>query len=139
MGRGPEHSFYSGSGYCGRLCHHPHIHFLVPGGGIAPDGEHWIACRPGFFLPVRVLAWLFRRLFLEHLAADELKGAAVAFFGTQAALADPKAFKNHLAPLPRRGRRRVVDTTRSDRSAARRPSWLTFPAIPTGSPSPTGA
>lgn len=51
------------------LTHHPHVHIIVPGGGFAPDGQHWIACRPGFFLPVRVLSRLFRRLFLEKLAA----------------------------------------------------------------------
>src|ERR1700750_790050 len=59
------------------LSHHPHIHFLVPGGGIAPDGQSWIACRPGFFLPVRVLSRLFRGLFLHYLQkafdAGELK------------------------------------------------------------------
>ena len=49
------------------MTHHPHVHMIVPGGGIAPDGERWIACRPGFFLPVRVLSRLFRRLFLEKL------------------------------------------------------------------------
>src|ERR1700693_3131385 len=52
------------------LLHHPHLHCVVPGGGISPDGKHWIACRLGFFLPVRVLSRLFRRLFLEHLQAD---------------------------------------------------------------------
>ena len=98
MGRRPEHSFYPGSGYCGRRCHHPHIHIIVPGGGISPDGQRWIACRPGFFLPVRVLSRLFRRLFLEHLSAAYHAGQ-LQFFGNQAALADPKAFKDHLAPL----------------------------------------
>jgi len=49
------------------LQHHPHLHCIVPGGGLAPDGQHWVACRPGFFLPVRVLSSLFRRLFLEAL------------------------------------------------------------------------
>ena len=49
--------------------HHPHVHIIVPGGGISPDGERWIACRPGFFLPVRVLSPLFRRLFLKQLTA----------------------------------------------------------------------
>src|ERR1700747_2462714 len=49
------------------LTHHPHVHVIVPGGGISPDGQRWIACRPGFFLPVRVLARLFRRLFLGQL------------------------------------------------------------------------
>ena len=80
------------------LTHHPHVHIIVPGGGISPDGERWIACRPGFFLPVRVLSRLLRRLFLEQLAAVYLAGQ-LRFFGGQAALADPKAFKQHLAPL----------------------------------------
>ncbi len=80
------------------LIHHPHAHIIVPGGGISPDGQRWIACRPGFFLPVRVLSRLFRRLFLEHLSAAYHAGQ-LQFFGNQAALADPKAFKNHLAPL----------------------------------------
>src|SRR5438309_8802431 len=51
------------------LTHHPHIHIIVPGGGISPDGQRWISCRPGFFLPVRVLSRLFRPLFLEQLTA----------------------------------------------------------------------
>jgi hypothetical protein len=51
------------------LIHHPHVHMIVPGGGLSPDGTRWIACRHGFFLPVRVLSRLFRRLFLEGLAA----------------------------------------------------------------------
>jgi hypothetical protein len=70
----------------------------VPGGGISPDGERWIACRPGFFLPVRVLSRLFRRLFLEQLAAAYLAGQ-LQFFGSRAALVDPKAFNQYLAPL----------------------------------------
>ena len=82
------------------LTHHPHVHIIVPGGGISPDGERWIACRPGFFLPVRVLSRLFRRLFLEQLSAAHHAGQ-LQFFGNQAALADPKAFKDHLAPLRR--------------------------------------
>ncbi len=72
----------------------------MPGGGIAPDGERWIACRPGCFLPVRVLSRLFRRLFLGQLSAAYLAGQ-LQFFGNQAALADPKAFKDHVAPLRR--------------------------------------
>ena len=98
MGRRPEHSFYPGSGYCGRRCHHPHIHFLVPGGGIAPDGESWIACRPGFFLPVRVLSRMFRGLFLHYLekafAAGELN-----FFSAHRHLHEPAAFRRYLAPV----------------------------------------
>jgi hypothetical protein len=80
------------------LTHHPHAHIIVPGGGISPDGQRWIACRPGFFLPVRVLSRLFRRLFLEQLSAAYLAGQ-LQFFGSQAALADPRTFKDHLAPL----------------------------------------
>ena len=70
----------------------------MPGGGISPDGARWIACRPGFFLPVRVLSRLFRRLFLEQLLAAYQAGQ-LQFFGSQVALADPKAFKDHVAPL----------------------------------------
>jgi Zn finger protein HypA/HybF involved in hydrogenase expression len=80
------------------LTHHPHVHIIVPGGGISLDGERWIACRPGFFLPVRVLSRLFRRLFLEKLTAAYHAGQ-LRFFGNQAALADPKTFKDHLVPL----------------------------------------
>src|SRR6266702_2403640 len=80
------------------LTHHPHVHMIVPGGGISPDGERWVACRPGFFLPVRVLSRLFRRLFLERLLAAHHR---LKFFGSHAALADPQAFATYLAPLRR--------------------------------------
>ena len=80
------------------LTHHPHVHMIVPGGGIAPDGKRWIACRPDFFLPVRVLSRLFRRLFLQKLAAAHRAGQ-LQFFGHHAALADPQAFGAYLAPL----------------------------------------
>jgi hypothetical protein len=80
------------------LDHHPHVHCIVPGGGVAPDGTSWVRCRPGFFLPVRVLSRLFRRLFLEGLVAayeaDELQ-----FFSNLVALVDRKAFQSYLAPL----------------------------------------
>ena len=80
------------------MTHHPHVHMIVPGGGLCDKGERWIACRPTFFLPVRVLSRLFRRLFLEMLAAaheaDRLK-----FFGDHAALADRAIFAAFLAPL----------------------------------------
>jgi Putative transposase len=56
------------------LTHHPHVHGIVPGGGLSPDGERWIACRPGFFLPVRVLSRLFRRPFLEALEDAHRRG-----------------------------------------------------------------
>jgi hypothetical protein len=78
--------------------HHPHVHIVVPGGGISLDGKRWVSCRPGFFLPVRVLSRLFRRLFLEKLMAAHEAGA-LEFFGTHAPLAKPKAFVAFLAPL----------------------------------------
>jgi Putative transposase/Transposase zinc-binding domain len=80
------------------LTHHPHIHMIVPGGGISLDGERWVACRPGFFLPVRVLSRLFRRLFLEKLMAAH-KAGRLKFFGNHAPLADARAFAAYLAPL----------------------------------------
>ena len=82
------------------LTHHPHVHVIVPGGGLSPDGAHWIACRPGFFLPVRVLSRLFRRLFLEGLAALH-KSGRLAFLGDLAPLTDKSAFDAALAPLRR--------------------------------------
>ena len=82
------------------MTHHPHVHIIVPGGGISSDGQRWIACRPGFFLPVRVLSRLFRRLFLEQLSAAYLAGQ-LQFFGDLIALANAKAFNDHLAPLRR--------------------------------------
>ena len=82
------------------LTHHPHVHCIVPGGGVSPDGQRWVACRKGFFLPVRVLSRLFRRLFIEKLAAAHAQGA-LSFFGELAGLAEPKAFAAHLAPLRR--------------------------------------
>jgi hypothetical protein len=80
------------------MTHHPHVHMIVPGGGIALDGERWVACRPGFFLPVRVLAKLFRRLFLDKLAAAHAAGR-LRFFANHAHLADPRAFAAFLKPL----------------------------------------
>jgi Putative transposase/Transposase zinc-binding domain len=80
------------------LDHHPHVHCIVPAGGISPDGKQWIGCRPNFFLPVRVLSRLFRRLFTERLVA--LHGAGeLQFFGNLARLATARAFSAHLAPL----------------------------------------
>ena len=80
------------------LTHHPHVHGIVPGGGLAPDGQRWVACKPGFFLPVRVLSRLFRRRFLEALTAAHAAGQ-LKFFGAHAALADTAAFTAWLAPL----------------------------------------
>ena len=80
------------------LMHHPHGHCVVPGGGLALDGQRWIACRPGFFLPVRVLSRLFRRLFLEGLSRAFAEGA-LTFHGDLAPLADRANFDAALAPL----------------------------------------
>jgi hypothetical protein len=82
------------------LTHHPHIHMIVTGGGISLDGKRWVACRPGFFLPVRVLSRLFRRLFLEKLRAAQ-KAGHLAFSGGHAVLADAQRFAAYLAPLRR--------------------------------------
>jgi Putative transposase len=73
------------------MTHHPHIHMIVPGGGLSADGTRWIASRPGFFLPVRVLSRLFRRLFLSQLATAHAEGR-LAFFGALETLAVPRAF-----------------------------------------------
>jgi len=80
------------------MTHHPHVHMIVPGGGISLDGERWVACRPGFLLPVRVLSKLFRRLFLDKLTAAHAAGR-LRFFGDHAHLADYRAFAALLAPL----------------------------------------
>jgi hypothetical protein len=80
------------------MTHHPHVHMIVPGGGIALDGSKWVACQPGFFLPVRVLSKLFRRLMLEKLEAGHAAGR-LKFFGEHAGLRDPTALAAHLAPL----------------------------------------
>ena len=80
------------------LTHHPHVHIIVPGGGISLDGERWISCRPGFFLPVRVLSRLFRRLLLEKLVAAHDAGR-LQFFGAHVHLAERNAFTTYLAPL----------------------------------------
>lgn len=82
------------------LTHHPHVHGIVPGGGLAPDGKTWIACRSGFFLPVRVLSRLFRRRFLEGLEQLHRAGQ-LQFFGEHAALQDAEVFSRWLTPMRR--------------------------------------
>ena len=79
------------------MTHHPHIHMIVPGGGIAPDGR-WISSRPAFLLPVRVLGALFRRLFLARLT-DLHDAGRLAFFGKMEELSDRRTFQRHLAPV----------------------------------------
>jgi predicted Zn-ribbon and HTH transcriptional regulator len=96
------------------LTHHPHVHMIVPGGGIALDGKSWIACRPGFFLPVRVLSRLFRRLFLQKLVAAHRNGE-LQFFGNHAQLKDAQAFAAYLAP-------------------ARKNEWVVYSKRPFGGP-----
>src|SRR4029453_121586 len=80
------------------MTHHPHVHMIVPGGGIAPDGARWISSRPAFLLPVRVLGQLFRRLFLTRLIALHDAGR-LAFFGTMVELSDRQAFLRHLSSV----------------------------------------
>jgi Putative transposase/Transposase zinc-binding domain len=79
------------------LLHHPHLHCVVPGGGLSVDGTQWISCRPGFFLPVRVLSRLFRRLFLEYLL-QAFDTGKLDFFSSLEPLRDRSAFLRHLAP-----------------------------------------
>ena len=80
------------------LHHHPHVHCVVPGGGPSLDGTRWVSCRPGFFLPVRVLSRLFRRLFLDQLRAA-FEAGELGFFGALAGLAEPAAFSRRLRQL----------------------------------------
>jgi hypothetical protein len=82
------------------MTHHPHVHMIVPGGGLARDGSRWISCKPNFCLPVRVLSKLFRRLMLTKLAAAHAAGK-LQFFGAHTRLADAKAFSAFLASLRR--------------------------------------
>lgn len=96
------------------LTHHPHIHMIVPGGGLSKDGNRWVACKPGFFLHVRVLSRLFRRLFIEGLLALHRAGELV-FFGDLDGLADANAFARWLAPF-------------------RKSEWVTYAKPPFGGP-----
>ena len=80
------------------LLYHPHLHCVVAGGGVSPDRQRWIACRPGFFLPVRVLSRFFRRRFLEALQKAHDRGE-LRFFGELAGLQDAARFQRYLAPL----------------------------------------
>ena len=96
------------------LTHHPHIHCVVPGGGLAPDRRRWIASRPQFFLPVHVLSRLYRRLFLARLAAA-FDAGALRFFGDLADLAEPRAFARQIEALRKTG-------------------WIVYAKPPFGSP-----
>src|SRR5499433_2981259 len=83
------------------MTHHPHVHMIVPGGGLSEDGSRWVSRRPRYFLPVRVFSELFRGLMLAKLRAAHQAGQ-LQFFNQYAHLADPKAFARYLAPLRRR-------------------------------------
>src|SRR5258706_1641188 len=96
------------------MTHHPHLHMIVPGGGLSDGGIRWIACRPTFFLPVRVLSRLFRRLFLQMLAAAH-RPTRLAFLGDHAALAETAVFTAFLAPL-------------------RKAEWVVYSKAPFGGP-----
>jgi len=96
------------------LQHHPHVHCVVPGGGPSPDGTRWVACRPGFFLPVRVLSRLFRRLFLDELRAA-FDAGQLGFFGALAPLTEPVNFVRRLREL-------------------RRMEWVVYAKPPVGGP-----
>jgi hypothetical protein len=98
------------------MTHHPHVHMIVPGGGISLDGTRWVSCKPGFFLPVRVLSRLYRRLFLEMLIAAH-KADRLQFFNGHAALADFKTFAAWVSGL------RQID-------------WVTYAKRPFGGPEP---
>jgi hypothetical protein len=82
------------------LSHHPHLHVVVPGGGLSPDGNRWVSCRAGYFLPVQVLSRLFRRLFIEALE-KAFRAGKLAFFSALADLKEPDAFRRYLAPVRR--------------------------------------
>jgi hypothetical protein len=105
------------------LTHHPHAHIIVPGGGFSPDRRHWIACRPGFFLSVRVLSRLFRRLFLERLTAAYQAGR-LEFFADQAFSA--ASVLSSSAPIsreyPTTSAARIAASRRSTRSSLKGPS-----------------
>jgi hypothetical protein len=83
------------------LMHHPHLHCVVPGGGLSPDGKRWVPCRPGFFLPVRVLSRFFRRRFLELLEQAFNRGE-LEFFSALAHLRERAAFSRYIGPLKER-------------------------------------
>ena len=113
------------------LTHHPHVHMIVPGGGISLDGKRWVSCRPGFFLPVRVLSRLFRRLFLDKLAAAHAAGS-------RSSAIMPRSPTHKRSPsISRRYAKPNGWSMPRSRSADRKPCSPICPAIPIGSPSPT--
>ena len=111
------------------LTHHRHVHLIVPGGGLSPDGSRWIACKPGFFLPVRVLSRLFRRLFLQGLAALHESGRLTVF--------GPLPTNTPSTPSSRRCAAPIGSSTPRDPSPDRKPFSPISPATPIASPSRT--
>jgi hypothetical protein len=109
------------------MTHHPHVHMIVPGGGISLDGTRWVRCKPGFLLPVQVLSRLFRRLFLTALA-DAHAAGRLAFFGKIQDLYRREAFAARLAPLSGR----TGSSTPGRPSPGRRRCSPISPATPTG-------
>ena len=110
------------------LVHHPHLHCVIPGGGLASDGSGWVACRPGFFLPVRVLSRYFRRVLLEALR-DAFQSGQLRFAGRLQSLSDPRRFADHLRPAretewvvyakrPFAGPEQVLDYSAATRTAS---------------------
>ena len=116
------------------MTHHPHVHMIVPGGGISPDGKRWISCRPKYLLPVPVLSERFKRQFLKRLRAAH-KAGSLKFFGEHRHLADRKAFATYLAPL----KRQSGTSTPNVRSPGRAKCLPIYRATRTASPSPTAA
>ena len=115
------------------LTHHPHVHGIVPGGGLSPDGERWVACKPGFFLPVRVLSRLFRRRFLEELDQAHHSGR-LQFFGEYAATRRRARFRR----LARAAARSANGSSMPSARSPGRPRCSPIcPATPTGWRSPT--
>jgi Putative transposase len=112
------------------MTHHPHVHMIVPGGGLARDGSRWVPSKPNFCLPVRVLSKLFRRLMLTKLATAHAAGK-LQFFGAHAHLADAKAFAAFLASL----RKSAGSSMPSAHSPAQRPCSPICRATLTVSPS----
>jgi hypothetical protein len=96
------------------LTHHPHLHCVVPGGGLSPDGQRWIACRPRFFLPIHVISRLYRRLLLEQLQAA-FDAGRLRFFGALARLAKARAFAAQIKAL-------------------RKSDWIVYAKPPFGTP-----
>jgi Putative transposase len=114
------------------MTHHPHVHMIITGGGISPDGSRWIASRPDYLVPVEVLSALFRGRMLGMLI-DAHAAGRLEFFGDYEHLADNRTFKAYLAPCGRR----TGSSTPNVHSPAPSRCWPMFPATPIASPLPT--